>query len=234
MYLDSLHDRIEPYRSDSRAKCVFYNDIWELTPPGLGVGSGDATDRADWRRVITAGTPPSGRFGHAAAVVGDNIFMFGGKTAQGASDELWMYHISTRTWLGVVQTTGVSPGKHAKPVAIAMGSSMLMYGDTGKPNDLYEFQPAWDSRNPGTINPPAVEGWNQKDRRAVQGAAAAATICVLLLLVVVYIMLADRLCPQYSIGGRPSSSTAADMGGYSADLDDGTRAPLYDDVENPL
>jgi len=109
---------------------------------------------------------------------------------------------------------------------------MLMYGDTGKPNDLYEFQPAWDSVNPGTISGGGSgDGWTPKDRRAVQGAAAAGTICVLLLLAVVYMMLSDRLCPQYALGGGGAGRSGGGgmQGGYSAGLDHGPSAPLYDD-----
>lgn len=47
---------------------------------------------------LSAGGVPSGRYGHSMDVVGALIYMFGGTTAAGHSDELWTYDQALFTW----------------------------------------------------------------------------------------------------------------------------------------
>ena len=45
-----------------------------------------------------AASGPSGRFGHAAAVYGASMFVFGGYTAEGPTNEMWRFDFDSMTW----------------------------------------------------------------------------------------------------------------------------------------
>ena len=49
-------------------------------------------------KVETDSKPPAGRYGHTASFIYPFLFVFGGYTAFGLSNELWSFNIQTCTW----------------------------------------------------------------------------------------------------------------------------------------
>ena len=63
-------------------------------------------DNRRWVRVVSRGDVPSPRGGHTLTCVGDRLFMFGGQTAQGPSDELFVYSLKENRWAHVEHSDG--------------------------------------------------------------------------------------------------------------------------------
>ena len=63
---------------------VFYNDLWKA---GLDA---DKPDQYEWQEVKTTGALPLPSCGHGAAVVGDEMYVFGGLTAGSKGNDLRM------------------------------------------------------------------------------------------------------------------------------------------------
>ncbi|KAI2781400.1 hypothetical protein F4815DRAFT_77118 [Daldinia loculata] len=71
------------------------------TPPIAGEPSPATSDKG---RTNSLGDVPSARVGHASAVIGSRIFLFGGRSAESASEPLdehgrvWVFETKTHTW----------------------------------------------------------------------------------------------------------------------------------------
>jgi hypothetical protein len=46
---------------------------------------------------VVNGSRPVGRCGHAMTMVGSKLFVFGGETGSGRSDDLWALDLNSRT-----------------------------------------------------------------------------------------------------------------------------------------
>ena len=93
------------------SNCVVYNDIW-FYQPGLMSKPVDTTmcggGNCGWYSPSINGAKiPAGRYGHAAGVLADNLYVFGGVDASGNFfSDLWVFNIEDRVW---VQATSKSP-----------------------------------------------------------------------------------------------------------------------------
>jgi hypothetical protein len=63
-----------------------------------------------WRAIISSGQAPSAREDHTWTVDGDGAvaYLFGGRTADGPSNELWSFDLATNAWTQL-QPDGASP-----------------------------------------------------------------------------------------------------------------------------
>lgn len=70
----------------------YYNDVWELPL--------DTAGGYKWRPLVTSGTAPSARYGHAAVYdpVGRQMLVFGGNKTSGPNNDLWSLDLTTLTW----------------------------------------------------------------------------------------------------------------------------------------
>lgn len=124
-------------------------------PLGSDVYAYSLSDKA-WRRLATTGTPPPLRNAHAAAAIGSDLYVFGGRCGidigEAALNDLWRLDTATATWHAVRLADG-SPAPPPRSYAAATATAGKLYlfggcgaGSTGRLNDLWEFDPtasAW-------------------------------------------------------------------------------------------
>ena len=86
-----------------------------------------------------SGSVPSARFGHATTAIGTRLFVFGGETASGFSDEFWHYDIIEMKWR--LLSAG-SPRARSNFAMTSVTSTVLLHGgDQGQTliDDLSEY-----------------------------------------------------------------------------------------------
>ncbi|KAL4418744.1 hypothetical protein ABPG77_006417 [Micractinium sp. CCAP 211/92] len=143
-------------------------------PIGSDMYAYDLRERA-WRKLQTSGTPPCLRNAHAAAAVGDHIYVFGGRSGidigEGSLKDLHRFDTASRSWSEVQLAAGspVPPARSYHAMA-ATGGKLYLFGgcgtgSTGRLNDLWEFDPA-------------ASAWRQlPSSDAIKRAGAPALIC---------------------------------------------------------
>ena len=146
--------------------CHYHQSVWAFLPglkqPELGSITGAA-----WVHLAEAGAyggpVMSGRFDHTAGAMGDQLFLFGGTTAAGPSNEMWVYNLVSQTWQQVTQT---SPWPAANTdlgwgLGAVIGRHLYRYTQITDPNtgmplpgsgQLWRWAPAPSAGN----NPPAI------------------------------------------------------------------------------
>eukprot|EP01119_Soliformovum_irregulare_P001044 TRINITY_DN10789_c0_g1_i1.p1 TRINITY_DN10789_c0_g1~~TRINITY_DN10789_c0_g1_i1.p1 ORF type:complete len:464 (+),score=54.88 TRINITY_DN10789_c0_g1_i1:65-1456(+) len=114
------------------------------------------TEKLTWTYPETHGTAPIPRTNHAAAAVGDKMYIYGGNyTPVGTADEeytvlgdLFVLNTTTMTW-SEPTTYGTHPGPRTAHTLLAVGSTLYLFGGgiwQPKPdrwikkfNDIYHF-----------------------------------------------------------------------------------------------
>jgi hypothetical protein len=76
-----------------------------------------------WTRVRTTTATPCARFGHAQALVGHKLVVFGGWDAARCFNDLWIFDTTTATW--------TEPRVDGKPPTPRQGHSMLLLPSGG-------------------------------------------------------------------------------------------------------
>jgi len=100
-----------------------------------------------WKTEEVGGNPPSPRFGHAQATIGDCIYVFGGRAGT-QIDELLMndlhkFDTKTRTWT-TVDTRGDLPSPRSFHKMVALKNKLYVFGGCpakGRLADLHLFDP---------------------------------------------------------------------------------------------
>jgi hypothetical protein len=86
------------------ALCDFHSRVHLFSPGNPGPPGEMVIDASQWRTLGSGGAPggtgptPSGRFDHIAGAVSDQLYVYGGTTATGASNEMWCFNIVTEVW----------------------------------------------------------------------------------------------------------------------------------------
>ena len=80
-------------------------------------------DLFSWTQVEQAGDIPEPRVGHSAAIFGSDLFLFGGETDTGISEELITFDCLTKEWKST-QTRGDNP------TGLAYSASILLPQNT--------------------------------------------------------------------------------------------------------
>lgn len=104
--------------------CIIYNDIWSLNIPGkLNYQS----PNVQWTKLIPGGEngKPQGRWEHTAAVIGDEMYIFGGLNAdKELLNDLWAYCHARNEWRRLKdRATGVFGH-----IMVASGGSLFVFG----------------------------------------------------------------------------------------------------------
>ena len=102
--------------------------------------------------VITA-TGPSARFGHTATSYKSRMFVFGGHTASGPTNEMWTFSMAEMKWSEL--TPAGSPSPRFAHVVTVSGGTMFLYGGAttngGAFSDLWAYAldyNAWTEEKP--------------------------------------------------------------------------------------
>ena len=121
--------------------CTIYDDLWSLNVPGkLNYN----TPNAQWTKLLPGGEDgkPEGRWEHDAATIGDEMYLFGGLTAENEIlKDLWAYSKTRNIWRRLVdRETGVF-GHIMKPSSGSLyvfGGNKNIHRETT--NALWKFE----------------------------------------------------------------------------------------------
>ncbi|KAJ4452583.1 putative Kelch-type beta propeller [Paratrimastix pyriformis] len=105
------------------------------------------------------------RYSHSATVLGDSIYIFGGKDFFKRLNELWEYSFVKRSWSEI--RVGSPPSARTSHSVVAHNDCLYVFGGlftaAGQPdrfyNDLYEFSPAlrrWTLLRSTGLQPPPL------------------------------------------------------------------------------
>ena len=146
----------DPVCALPNSNCVTYNDVW-FYQPGLMAQPLDSNlcggGNCGWSQASVSGANvPPGRYGHAAGVLADNMYIFGGVSSSGVFySDLWVFNIEDLVW---VQATSSFRGISGLPSLQTFFPSMSvvghhlyveMTGDTGG-HAIYRWVP--EARTP--------------------------------------------------------------------------------------
>jgi N-acetylneuraminic acid mutarotase len=99
-----------------------------------------------WEPVEASGAAPSPRIAHAQAVMGDAIWVFGGRQSvtmeEAPMNDLFRFDIATNTWTEITATGPVLPPARSFHRMVAVGSYLYVFGGcaaVGRLADLYRF-----------------------------------------------------------------------------------------------
>ena len=93
-----------------------YNDMWELC----------LETNAIVRRDVN-GLMPHGRCASAMACIGDKIFIFGGLSSNGFSNDFWCFNTSTNRWIALPSKDGLNPPPRWGHTLVAYGNTLVVY-----------------------------------------------------------------------------------------------------------
>ena len=104
-----------------------------------------------WREVKVTGNPPVPRFGHAQAVLGDCIYIFGGRMGVAIDEkllnDLFMFNTVTGVWSQVNQA-GPLPSPRSFHKMVSAGGKLYVFGGCpaeGRLADLHAYDPATET-----------------------------------------------------------------------------------------
>lgn len=96
-----------------------------------------------WHKVRTGGDKPSARYGHTASLVGQRIYVFGGRGEDGAVfKDLYFLDTSSWCWVRVSTTSPAAPRARFNHAAALVGNKIVISGGWDGKNcydDLWVF-----------------------------------------------------------------------------------------------
>lgn len=99
----------------------WFNDVWSYDP-----------QTNQWTQLDCIGFIPSPREGHAAALVNDVMYIFGGRSSEGSDlGDLAAFRISSRRWY-TFQNMGPSPSPRSGHTMTTVGTKVIVLG--GEPS----------------------------------------------------------------------------------------------------
>ncbi|KAM8961263.1 RING finger protein B-like [Pelodytes ibericus] len=88
-----------------------------------------------WEKLKTKGTAPK-TFNHSVAVVGENIFVFGGNCHGNIIDDLFMFNTVSENWVPV-KTSGSLPAARMGHKFAAVGEQIYLFGGCSADSEYY-------------------------------------------------------------------------------------------------
>jgi hypothetical protein len=115
---------------------------------------------------VAAGPSPAAREDHTWTVDGDGTraYLFGGRTGEGASDELWVFDLTTSTWDLAAPSDELPDARWGHTATWVPGDGLVIWSgqsETGFFDDLWRYQPssnAWQQLQSLGDVPPARYG----------------------------------------------------------------------------
>ncbi|KAM6469923.1 kelch domain-containing protein 3-like isoform 3-T3 [Liasis olivaceus] len=92
-------------------------------------------DSLTWQKITTSGLAPQ-TLEHSSAVVGENIFLYGGMENDKAVDDLYMFNTVSHCWTPV-KTSGSNPGARSGHAFAAIGEIIYMFGGRSNEDEYY-------------------------------------------------------------------------------------------------
>jgi len=99
-----------------------------------------------WQKIEATGEPPAPRIAHSQAVIGNKIYVFGGRqgltVGEAALNDLHCFDVDTKKWTEVLKPNETFPPERSFHQMVAIGSSLFVFGGcgaSGRLSDLHEF-----------------------------------------------------------------------------------------------
>ena len=99
-----------------------------------------------WRKIEPSSNSPVPRIAHSQAVIGDRIYIFGGRQGitmeESPLNDLHYFDVKTETWTEVQPKKGAVPSPRSFHQMVSIKSSLFVFGgcgNDGRMSDLYEF-----------------------------------------------------------------------------------------------
>ena len=114
---------------------IRYNDLWKCTLKG---------QKYKWKQIHAEGTQPLNRFGHAAVVCQNSMFVIGGWNGHDTMDDIYQYSFPSKLWFEIRRLKGVRPKPRYRHCAVALKNTIFIFGgvDTSQQrfNDLFSYE----------------------------------------------------------------------------------------------
>ena len=81
-----------------------------------------------WKLMETEGTQPLCRFGHAAVVCQNSMFVIGGWNGHDTMDDIYQYSFPSNLWFEVRRLKGVRPKPRYRHTAVATKNTIFIFG----------------------------------------------------------------------------------------------------------
>jgi len=146
--------------------CQFHGSIWFFAPGNIGTPTANGVTGNAFQILAEAGAyggpTPAPRCFHAAGATGDQLYVYGGLTANGFVNDLWAYNLVSQTWAQVTQTSPW-PSNYNRGAGVMIARAFYVYAWDGKYNSLWRWFPvassgantspaaASDAPHPGTV-----------------------------------------------------------------------------------
>lgn len=149
--------------------CEFHSHVWMFSPGNPGPPGEITVSGSQWRQLAARGAPttPLGRFDHVAGGMSDQLYVYGGTTAAGGVNEMWVYNIATESWAPVQPSypaPDLGPSDVGYGVGLVMGRHLYRYAQGvdggGDPlsgtGQLWRFFPSATGGGGGGGSPPST------------------------------------------------------------------------------
>jgi Kelch motif len=137
----------------------WFNDVWTYDPRTNA-----------WSELDCIGYIPAPREGHAAALVNDTMYIFGGRVQDGSDlGDLAAFRISTRRWY-MFQNMGMSPSPRSGHSMTAYGKHIIVLGGepSSAPRDINELNWSYILDTSKIRYPPTEQTGPQQQQQAQQ------------------------------------------------------------------
>ena len=81
-----------------------------------------------WKQIHAEGTIPLNRFGHAAVVIRNSMFVIGGWNGHDTMDDIYQYSFLSNLWFEIRRIKGVRPNPRYRHSAVGYGSKIIIFG----------------------------------------------------------------------------------------------------------
>jgi len=98
-----------------------------------------------WTLIEPRGTPPAPRKSSAIAFLNGCIYVFGGNTKRGLSNDIFRFDCSTQQWSQVLNVSGSPPSPRDRHTMVSVSGKLWVFGghtdETEFMNDLFSYDP---------------------------------------------------------------------------------------------
>jgi hypothetical protein len=119
------------------------------TPTGAITPTGVPTpvDALAWTQITQATAGPAAREDHTWTVIGDQAYLFGGRTEDGPANDLWAFNLTTNEW-HELRPSGPAPEPRFGHTATAVpGVGLVIWSGQGAGffDDIWAYDPSVDA-----------------------------------------------------------------------------------------
>lgn len=106
---------------------TLYNDLWYFDQ-GL----------KEWSKRTATNDGPSDRYGHSAAVYNGKMYVFFGRNATEALDDIWSYEFATNKWTDLTTTTRAVPVARFDHQVVVVGAYAWLFGGSNMAGGAFD------------------------------------------------------------------------------------------------